>query len=249
MDIAEHITCLAREGRSLAAAADRAGPEARIPACEGWRIRDLLRHTGLIHRWATAFVTEGHTSYHPVAGEPGPDGDALVEWFRQGHERLVSALRAAPADLTCWTFLPAPSPLAFWARRQAHETAVHRSDAESALGGGATAGHAGLAAAFAADGVDELLRGFHGRRKSRVRADTPGVLRVRATDTGDVWTVRISPEPPATTRGGDDPADCELSGDAERLRLTLWNRLPLSAVTLTGDPELALLWRERSAVI
>ena len=25
-------------------------------------------------------------------------------------------------------------PLAFWARRQAHETAVHRVDAESALG-------------------------------------------------------------------------------------------------------------------
>lgn len=29
--------------------------------------------------------------------------------------------------------VPATSPRAFWARRQAHETAIHRADAESAL--------------------------------------------------------------------------------------------------------------------
>jgi len=43
-----------------------------------------------------------------------------------------AALSAAPPDLRCWTFLPAPSPLAMWARRQAHETTVHRVDAELA---------------------------------------------------------------------------------------------------------------------
>jgi len=40
-------------------------------------------------------------------------------------------LASAPPDLDCLTFLAAPSPLAMWARRQAHETAIHRVDAES----------------------------------------------------------------------------------------------------------------------
>ena len=46
-----------------------------------------------------------------------------------------SWLRSAPADLDCFTFLPAESARHFWARRQAHETAIHRVDAENAAGG------------------------------------------------------------------------------------------------------------------
>jgi hypothetical protein len=55
----------------------------------------------------------------------------LIDWFREGHTRLVHTLVSAPPDLDCFTFLAAPSPLAMWARRQAHETAMHRVDAES----------------------------------------------------------------------------------------------------------------------
>src|SRR4029450_13488361 len=73
-----------------------------------------------------------------------PGDDALVGWFRAGHATLVDALSAADPALDCWTFLPAPSPLGFWARRQAHETAIHRVDAQGPAGGGtgAAAGHA-----------------------------------------------------------------------------------------------------------
>jgi uncharacterized protein (TIGR03083 family) len=156
----------------------------------------------------------------------------------------VAALSEAPADAECWTFLPASSPLAFWARRQAYETAVHRTDAESALGGKPGP----VAADFAVDGIDELLCAFHARPKSRVRTEEPHILRVRAIDTGDVWTVRLSTEPPQTERTEEGPSDCELSGTAEQLYLTLWNRLPPTAVSVTGDAELAQLWHERSAV-
>ncbi|MCH0542765.1 maleylpyruvate isomerase family mycothiol-dependent enzyme [Streptomyces sp. MUM 203J] len=248
MNIAEHIKYLAHEGQLLADAAEQAGLDAEVPTCPDWRVRDLLRHTGMVHRWATGFVVEGHTSYRPGPGEPGLDGAPLLAWFREGHAALVSGLTAAPAALECWTFLPAPSPLAFWARRQVHETTVHRVDAESALG--LVAGRSPVDAALAADGVDELLCGFHGREKSRVRTDEPGTLRVRTTDTGDVWSVRLSAEAPRASRDADGPADCELSGTAEALHLTLWNRLrPGSpAVTLTGDARLARLWRDTSAV-
>jgi uncharacterized protein (TIGR03083 family) len=156
----------------------------------------------------------------------------------------VDTLRTAAPDLECWHFLPAPSPLAFWARRQAHETTVHRFDAESARGGAP----GDIAASFAADGIDELLRGFHARAKSRVRSDEPRVLRVRATDAeGAVWTVRLSQEPPVAERGDTSGADCEVAGPAGQLYLSLWNRAPFPSVT--GDGTLAALWREKSGII
>ncbi|WP_455353941.1 maleylpyruvate isomerase family mycothiol-dependent enzyme [Streptomyces sp. SYSU K217416] len=244
MDIAAHIKALESEGRLLASAAEEAGADAPVPTCPGWQIRDLLRHTGMVHRWATRFVAEGATAFVPDTGEPDLDGAELLDWFREGHDLLVAALRAAPPDLECWSFMPAPSPLAFWARRQAHETAVHRLDAESAR---ATRTD-GLDAAFADDGIDELLRAFHSRAKSRVRTAQPRVLRVRATDTGTVWTVHLSDGPPRTERTDEGPADCEISGPAYVLYATLWNRLPLARVTVTGDASLARLWRETSGI-
>ncbi|UUU36024.1 maleylpyruvate isomerase family mycothiol-dependent enzyme [Streptomyces sp. CA-210063] len=261
METAEHIRALDEEGRLLAAAARKAGTDAEVPTCPDWRIRDLVRHTGVVHRWATAFVSEGHPSPRPIGTGPDLDGDALLTWFEEGHRRLVDTLRAAPADVDCWTFLPAPSPLAFWARRQAHETAVHRADADAALGG--PPGEPPME--LAVDGIDELLLGFHARGRSRVRTETPRVLRVRATDTGAVWTVQLSSEPPVAQRaeasdtkgakgakGSEDAedaedADCEISGPAHRLYLSLWNRLPFPAVT--GDPSLAELWRETSGIV
>lgn len=155
----------------------------------------------------------------------------------------MDTLAGAAPDVECFTFLAgSPSALAFWARRQAHETTVHRFDAEAAGGFPSP-----VATDFAVDGVDELLCGFHSRRKSRVRTHGPRVLRVRATDADAVWTVRLSQEPPVTTRGSQGDAECELSGPADQLYLALWNRRPLPAPS--GDAGLAALWRETSAVV
>lgn len=243
MDIEYFLETLDREGRLLAAAAEEAGLDAKVATCPGWQVRDLVRHTGMVHRWATAFVAEGYTSYHPDGGLPDLDGGELMGWFREGHRRLVDTLTGASPDVECWSFLPARSPLAFWARRQAHETTVHRVDAESALGGEGSA----VATDFAVDGIDELLLGFHGRAKSGLRTEEPRVLRVRATDSPDaVWTVRLSADSPVSARGGQGEADCELAGPAARLYLALWNRLPFPS--LTGDASLATLWREKSGV-
>ncbi|MFJ4860700.1 MULTISPECIES: maleylpyruvate isomerase family mycothiol-dependent enzyme [unclassified Streptomyces] len=247
MEITEHVQALAREGELLAEVAERAGTDAAVPTCPGWRVTDLLRHTGSVHRWATAYVAERRLE--PVGFPDAPElvGGELLEWFREGHADLVRALTGAPADVHCWTFLPTapPSPVAFWARRQAHETAVHRMDAESALGVVFSA----MEPEFAEDGVDELLTGFHARPRSRVRTAEPKVVRVRAADTGAVWTVHLSAAPARTVQGDTgEPADCELTGEAAWLYEALWNRVPLAGPGVTGDQALARLWTETAGI-
>ncbi|MGY1503019.1 maleylpyruvate isomerase family mycothiol-dependent enzyme [Streptomyces sp. QTS52] len=249
METARFVEILDVEGQLLAAAAEQAGTDAKVPTCPDWQVRDLVRHMGAVHRWATSYVAEGHTAPQRLGVLPDLDGGALLTWFREGHRTLVDTLASAPSDVECWSFLPAPSPLAFWARRQAHETAVHRVDAQSALGTAPSP----LDPDFATDGIDELLLGFHARAKSRARTDEPRVLRVRATDRDDaVWTVRLSSEPPAAERTSEQAdqaaqeADCEVTGPAAALYLALWNRQPFPGVH--GDPALAALWQARSAV-
>ncbi|QHC22287.1 maleylpyruvate isomerase family mycothiol-dependent enzyme [Streptomyces sp. GS7] len=253
MEITEFVETLRLDGALLADAADEAGPDAPVPSCPQWRVRDLVVHMGRIHRWATGFVTEPRM--RPSRPDEAPElaDDELVPWLREGHHRLVLALHGAPRDLETWVFLPAPSPLAFWARRQAHETSVHRADAQQAAGVPLTP----LPSRFAADGVDELLTGFHSTARSALHADPPRTLRLRATDThGADWTVRLTDGPPQTVRtpaadadgaAAGGAADCTVEGPAERLYLALWNRLPWDALKVTGDPAPAELWREHGA--
>lgn len=240
MEVSEHIDALRDEGELLAKAATAAGPDAAIPTCPDWTMRDLVLHTGIVHRWATVHVAEARTSpadgVEEAVGAGPPDAE-LVEWFRDGHRALVDALASAPPDLECWSFLKAPSPLAFWARRQCHETGIHRADAESAVGPITP-----FAPEVAADGIDELLSCFITRRGGRLKADEPRALGVHTIDTNDDWVVRIGADRVVTSRGHDD-ADCIISGSASDLHLFLWNRAGASTVHVTGDASLLDLWR------
>lgn len=243
MEVAEHVAALRNDGALMAAAIEAAGASAPIPTCPEWTMRDLVLHQGEVHRWATAHVTGN-------AGEPGadeadfvgplPDDRDLVAWFEVGHAGLVDALTNAPADLECWTFLAAPSPLAFWARRQCHETGIHRADAQSA-----SMAIAPFDPAVAADGIDELLTGFVTRPKSKLRSDIPRSLGVAATDTGDRWRVRVSDHVETERGAGGAPgdADCMIQGTASDLFLFLWNRTARTTIEAEGDVGLLDVWR------
>ena len=250
MEIAEHIDALRRQGESLADAAERAGLDAAVPPCAPWRVKDLLRHTGYVHRWAVRHITEcpeqiidGPSEEEILRG--GTDDTGLLAWFRAGHAALVDTLATADPAVECPTFMAAPSPLAFWARRQAHETAMHRADADSASG--ATPEYE---ADFAADGVDELIMGFGRRRKYQPGSDpkTAGArLRVATADTGDAWSVethegRLHPRRDAD---GAEEAGCTVSGPASGLYLFLWNRADAARadVAITGDAGLLSAWQ------
>lgn len=243
MDVAEHVEALAREGDRLANAAEAAGLDATVPTCPDWQVRDLLGHLGQVHRWATVFVA---TARATPAGDddlsPVPGDADLVSWFRAGHAALVGALRAADPSLECWTFLRAPSPLAFWARRQAHETTIHRVDAQSAAGA-----VTGVAPGFAADGIDELVMGFFGRPSGRLHADPPVRLGVRASDTGDAWSIEIGPDTRTVSRG-DASGDCVVHGPASDVYLMLWNRRDTHGIDIDGDDRVLALWRDKARI-
>lgn len=247
MEVADHLAALGVAGELLAGHARTVSPTTPVPTCEGWSVADLLRHLGGVHRWAADYLRTGRagpTTADEQAAlfEPVPDGEALA-FFEAGHAALLEAFGAVDESLSCWVFLPAPSPLAFWARRQAHETAIHGADVARAAG--ATCA---FPAAFAADGIDELLVGFLARRRGRLVAEPPVAFGIAATDTGDTWTVEVRPDRRVVT-AGLGPVDCLISGPASELYLTLWNRRgPGAPVELGGDAALFELWRSRARV-
>jgi uncharacterized protein (TIGR03083 family) len=225
MDVNGYIDVLQGEGRLLVDAARTTGLEAAVPSCPSWRLADLLAHVGYVHRWATGYVADGLTDKVDRLDEAAilgsaPAGDKLRDWVAEGHDALVRALSQAPADLECWTFLDAPSPRAMWARRQAHETAIHRVDAELAAGRFVTE----IDPAFAVDGIEELLFGFLGRRgPATPPAERFGTLGLCLTDRPERFTIGIGPGTIEVVRGLRT-SDVVLEAPASDIYLLLWNR-------------------------
>jgi uncharacterized protein (TIGR03083 family) len=244
MKTAQYLDELEAHGKALAAAAEEAGLDAALPTCPGWTVRDLLGHIGQVHRWAASFVHEGRTT--PPKGDAEladvPPDDALVDWYVAGHAGLLGTLRKSKPDVECWTFLPAPSPLKFWVRRQAHETAIHHVDAESALGR-----KPAIDTQFAVDGIDELLLGFMSRARGRLVSDPPVSLAVRAVDADTDWTVKIEPSSREVTRGVAR-GDCFVEASASDLYLLLWNRRTADGLKVAGDTKVLDLWRSKATV-
>ncbi|MGZ4736553.1 MAG: maleylpyruvate isomerase family mycothiol-dependent enzyme [Acidimicrobiia bacterium] len=247
MEVAEHIDFLQLEGDLLAAAATGVDPDTPVTTVPDWPLRDLLRHIGGIHRWAATTIREArterfNTTLLEVVGA-WPDDDDLVEWFREGHGALVETLRTADPELDCWHFFDAPTPIAFWARRQTHETAIHRADAQSCTGAISP-----YAPELAADGIDEILFGFAARTSRYPETQPPPRLDLRAKDIDREWLARLGPEHvEVVAEPGPDvrsPADCSVDASVSDLYLLLWNRLSPDTVTVSGDPECLAVWRD-----
>ena len=244
MDSRGWIEALRTDGVRMAEVAGRIGPDEPVPSCPDWSVRDLVRHTGRVHRWAGLMISERRPE-PPAGREVLPSGwpsDAgLVDWFREGHALVVEALAGAPPDLRCWTIAGAPSPREFWARRQAHETSIHRVDAELAAGA-----LTGFDPMYAADGIDELLVWFITRPGRAPSAPADTTLAVVATDVGRRWTVTFGPGR-ACGREGEGAASCTVSGAAAELYPYLWSRTPLGALEVEGDRDALRRWRRSSA--
>lgn len=231
LTVDELLIISAAEARKLADEAERVLLSDPVPTCPQWTVRELVEHLGGVHRWATTIISEG--LLQPPAAEkltelfaPPAEPDALLQWFRTGAQQLDDALRAAPDDLQAFVFLKnAPPARTFWARREAHETTIHRIDALAArLGRMPTTAEAGIAVTTAVDGIDELVTGFVPRRSSRLRTDEPFRMTIAPTDATAAWTIAVSDQPPVVTAGVDPDAQALITGTAAALYLGLWNR-------------------------
>ena len=245
--IEDQIEDLRSEGELFASAVAQVSPDDRVPSCPDWCVRDLVRHTGGVHRWATRHVAEARTE--PIDEDldtlvgAWPDDGSLATWLRAGVEGLADALAAAPADLQAFAFLPAPSPREFWARRQLHETTIHRVDAEQA---GSTRPE--VFPDLAADGIEEVLFGF-AARPGKLHDEVRSQLVLRTTDTGDVWTIEVGPDGGGASRGGIDAPDGDIFSRASDLYLLLWNRCTVrDMLTVEGDVRVAEDWPQRMRV-
>lgn len=241
----DHIRSESARLEAVLAACD---PEARVPACPDWSADDLLWHHSEV-QWFWSEV---------VRRRPGgpPDDElrrgradthaGLVEQHAESSASLVDALsRADPAE-AAWTWAPEQT-VGFTYRRQAHESLIHRLDAEQAAGVASP-----LDPALAADGVAELLEVMYGGEAPGWGRIEPGVQHVRLdlTDTGHaLWTqpctfLGTHPESGKVYDGphvllvadpGTEP-DAVVSGTAADLDAWLWKRRERDAVTVEGDP-------------
>jgi uncharacterized protein (TIGR03083 family) len=218
-----------------------------VPTCPDWTLRQLATHVGRAHRWAAEIASTRSAEFIPFRQVPDgriPDDPALhAPWLRAGAERVIQAVREAGSD-PVWTFA-GPRPASFWARRMAHETAMHRADAQIAVGR-----QPELEPDIAADAIDEWL-GFvsasAAEDQSAEALPEGRVLHVHATDEGldgaGEWLVRREGSE-VTVQPGHGKGDVALRGPASRLLLVLLRRVPPDdpQVQVLGDPALLTGW-------
>jgi uncharacterized protein (TIGR03083 family) len=257
----QFFTEIRASAAQLADIASTHDPSLPVPTCPDWTLRQLATHVGRVHRWAAEIVATRAAERIPFDSAPDgryPAGPAeQAAWLNAGAERVITAIGEAGEE-PVWAFGQL-APASFWARRQAHETMMHRADAELAAGRDVM-----LDAGLAADGIDEWLASVTDPRY-RQRGDGSAALPVgadlhlRVTGAGpagsgpaggaDDWVVSSTPAglavqrgPAAQRRAGE--ARVTVSGPADRLLLVLVRRRPADdqAITVTGDRALLTGW-------
>jgi uncharacterized protein (TIGR03083 family) len=227
LSVPAYVAALRRDGEALAAAA--AGNfEASVPGCPGWSVQDLVEHTGEVHRFWGQIVERRLQDLSDVdrARNKSRDGP-LLDWFREGVMQLADILEGADGTVPIWSW-SAQKNIAFVQRRMPQETAVHRWDAESALGMAKV-----IEPDLARDGVDEFLDIFMPTEESTFdgRGET---IHLHQTDGGGEWILDLRPERVEVERG-HRKGDAAVRGTGSDLLLMLWRRIPLSTLELIGD--------------
>jgi len=217
--------------------ADDAPP---VPSCPGWSMSDLLVHLGYVHRYVIHIVehrlaappeptdrtflnlpTDTHGWPVPEqAPNCGPVPTGLIDWFTDGARTLESLFSSRDPGEPVWTW-SRERTVGFWSRMQTIEAAVHRWDAENAIGTAQP-----IDGDLAADAIEQNFTVMAPFRRAHTQAP-PGLgerLRFRRTDGTNVWTVHFDADAirliPDT-----EPRHVELFGTASDLMLFLWHRI------------------------
>lgn len=237
-----------------------ADPGTRVPTCPDWDLGELAVHVGGAHRWAAELVRTRATEEladEEVPGFAGPEprtAAALDGWLAEGAELLAAELRAAEPDAGVWTWA-AEQRAAFWARRMAHETVVHRADADGAAGV-----EFAVEADVAADAIDEWLEILEFEQRgddedlAALRAPelAGSGIHLHATDTtpeaGAEWLIELGAEGFGWRRA-HAKATVALRGPLTDVLLVFYRRLPPDSdrVEVLGEAGLLDRWLAATA--
>ncbi|HEX6500336.1 MAG TPA: maleylpyruvate isomerase family mycothiol-dependent enzyme [Micromonosporaceae bacterium] len=212
--------------------------DAPVPSCPPWTIAELVAHLGSVYAWVATHAARGTGSRPepytllPTPSEPGE----LLAWWDGQYADLLRLLDTLDPGLPAWNWAPQAKVAGFWHRRMAHETSVHRWDAQMARGQAEP-----IEAKLAADGVAELLDSWlpAGRRKGP--SNRVGMVHLRATDIEHEWFVRLRGEGVAlldTDTLLDSPDHGEkvrAAGTASDLQLALMGRVGFDVLQIVGD--------------
>lgn len=228
------------DGAAVVAAAAH-DPAAAIPSCPGWTMFDLVRHVGRLHRWVGLIVRERKQEPVSVRDLPsGPDEPAAQrEWFEEGCAALADALSGLGEDDAVWNWRFGVGPARFWLRRVAAETALHRWDAQNAVGAEQPVG-----TELAVAAVDEMGDLWLPLLRDRVvEVSTAASMHLHCTDAKGEWLVRFGPDG-ATTSHEHAKGDLAVRGTASNLYLLLWNRVGAERFEVFGDAALLARFAE-----
>jgi uncharacterized protein (TIGR03083 family) len=235
------ISALRADGPAFRAAVAAAPLDAPVPSCPDWTVLDLVHHLGAVYEWVRGHAGRGVTDRpeRRPQYQGRPAGPAALGWWDDEFGRLMELLDGLDPELPAWNWAPQAKKAGFWHRRMAHETAVHRWDAQMA-GGMAEP----VEAKLAADGVSEVLDSWLPAGRRRTRTGWVGVVQLIAPDAGQEWSLRLRGEGVALldTRtlldAGSPGGRTVATGNASDLLLALWGRVPFDVLQVSGDPSL-----------
>jgi uncharacterized protein (TIGR03083 family) len=232
----DHVDLIASEGARILAAY-RSDPDGRVPWSDRWTVRSVARHVAGSHHAVAVILSDRPTAdFAAAAAMPRVEANdpGFPDWFASRTERLLTECRTVPPDAVCWS----PHPLiaatgAYWTRRIAYDTLVHRWDAEVGAGIEGPA----MEPEVAADALAELLT--IGLRVTRAAAAAPAVAGIGlvCTDSHDAWHLDLAEVGQLTVHTEPIDTAVTLRGTAEALLLWLWGRVDVAAsgIEVEGD--------------
>jgi uncharacterized protein (TIGR03083 family) len=224
---------------AVAGAADLSAP---VPTCPNWSIAELTAHLANLYNRTRRLIATGSLSRPEDWNAPGPTQplEEVVSRWTDEYVELLAALDAVDPEHPTWNWAPQAKKAVFWHRRMAHETAIHRWDAQMAATGLAER----IEAKLASDGITEVLDTWLPAGRRLGTTDRSGMIALHATDLEQVWYVRLKGAGVAlldtdTLLDSDDHHErATASGSASDVLLALYGRISYDALTVGGDLEL-----------
>lgn len=233
----QYLSHLNADYQRLASAIPKTPVE--VPSCPGWTTDDLAKHMAQVYLHQAFVIETGSKPEEKEHLAPYPRTEDYAQFMGWGFEAITKALVIDRAERSTWSWHHSDFSVDFWFRRMAHETVIHRIDAELAAGSVTP-----IDESLALDGVDEVLDFLPllGSWPEAPNVDF-GIVSIVASTTGGtkVWDVNFTNEAATVSVAAEPNAAARLviSGDAEAMDLYLWGRIASSdaRISITGEGE------------